>query len=111
MVSGTCRFEELLLTSANEDESRRLRSVQAVYHLLQNGEEQFLDSSLSSEGEDTPVPSHTPSTAPNPFIASICHESGERLRSVTRRTVLLDVGFRDERPSEASPSVLRQQRV
>ena len=111
MVSGTCRFEELLLTSANEDESRRLRSVQAVYHLLLNGEEQFFDSSLSSEGDETPVLSYTPSTVPNPFIASICHESGERLRSVTRRTVLLDVGFRDERPSEAPPSVLRQQRV
>ena len=78
LVSGTCRFEELLLTSANEDESRRLSSVQAIYHLLQNGEEQSLDSSPSEQEESTPVLSRTPSTTPNPFISFICRESRER---------------------------------
>ena len=107
LVSGTCRFEELLLTSANEDESRRLSSVQAIYHLLQNGDEQSPDSPLSDQEESTPVLSHTPSTAPNPFIVSICHESDVRLRCVTCRAVFLDTGFRDEGSTETSPNVLR----
>ena len=75
LVSGTCRFEELLLTSANEDESRRLSSVQAIYHLLQNGEEEFADSFPSDQEENTPILSHSSSLSPDPFISSICHES------------------------------------
>lgn len=64
LVSGTCRLEELLLTSANEDESRRLSSVQAMCSLLRNGE----DEESMVESLTHPLPTDT-------FISSICNQS------------------------------------
>ena len=63
LVSGTCRLEELLLTSANEDESRRLNSVQAMCSLLHNEEDESVVESLTH-----PLPT-------NHFISSICSQS------------------------------------
>lgn len=63
LVSGTCRLEELLLTSANEDESRRLNSVQAMYSLLRNDE------------DEAGMESMTHPLQANHFISSICNQS------------------------------------
>ena len=69
LLSMTCRLEELLLTSANEDESKRLTSVKVMINILENGnsteeETQMLSNSVTSTQDPLP-----------PALLSLCLQS------------------------------------
>ena len=65
----TCRLEELLLTSANEDESKRLTSVKVMISILENG---------NSTEEETQMLSNSVTTTQDalaPALLSLCLQS------------------------------------
>ena len=69
LLSMTCRLEELLLTSANEDESKRLTSVKVMISILENGnsteeETQMLSNSVTATQDPLP-----------PALLSLCLQS------------------------------------
>lgn len=69
LLSMTCRLEELLLTSANEDESKRLTSVKVMINILENG---------NSAEEETPLLSNSVTTTQDPLapaLLSLCLQS------------------------------------
>ena len=69
LLSMTCRLEELLLTSANEDESKRLTSVKVMINILENG---------NSTEEETPLLSNSVTTTQDPLapaLLSLCLQS------------------------------------
>lgn len=69
LLSMTCRLEELLLTSANEDESKRLTSVKVMISILENG---------NSTEEETQMLSNSVTTTQDalaPALLSLCLQS------------------------------------
>ena len=68
IVKGTCRFEELKLSSMNEDESKKLVIVQAMFSLLENMNE--------TEADETPIIQEENSISQG--IVKICKESKGR---------------------------------
>ena len=69
LLSMTCRLEELLLTSSNEDESKKLKSVKAMMGILENencseNDTQVLSLSLSNNRDSLA-----------PVLQSLCLQS------------------------------------
>lgn len=79
LLSMTCRLEELLLTSANEDESKRLTSVKVMINILENGnsteeETQQLSTSVTATQDALP-----------PALLSLCLQSSSSFLPQTHR--------------------------
>ena len=81
-LAVTCRLEELLLTSANEDESKRLTSVKVMINILENGnsteeETQQLSTSVTATQDAMP-----------PALLSLCLQSSSSFLPQTCRALV-----------------------
>ena len=72
-MKGVCRLEELKLTSANEDESKRFTILQAMCSILLNGREDFDGDTLSLTN---PSQSFSVEETLTPELATLCKRSG-----------------------------------